>query len=304
MESAGLRILAHIRAYSENPSTGEKTADEVSRIVKACRELEALVTPPQTWNLQIATAHHRATVMCLFLDWKIPQILSDASEAMRLDQLAEASGVAERLLRGILRECVAQFIIDEPRPEVYQLNRHSRSLLKAGFAALIQYHSDVNLRAGSCLPEYVSMIRGHPRDCSLPTAFQMAFKTDTSFYQFHEHVDRTRGARFDAYMETMTAFNDKPIELFFPFNQLKPASLVVDVGGGKGHNSIRLARQQPHLAFIVQDYEGKRPLTTDENNEAIPHQVQWQQCDYLLEQPVKGADVYLLSQVLIDWNLR
>lgn len=105
-------------------------------------------------------------------------------------------------------------------------------------------------------------------------------------------------------METLTALNDKPIELFFPFHKLNPGSLVVDVGGGKGHNSIRLARQEPHLSFIVQDYEGKRPSVADENSEAIPQQVQWQQHDYLLEQPVKRADVYLLSNVIMDCDSR
>lgn len=99
IESAGLRILEHICEYDQNLKAGEKTGDQVSRIVTACRELEALVTPSQVWNLQIATAHHRASVMCMLLDWKIPQILSEASGAMSLGELSKASGVAEPLLR-------------------------------------------------------------------------------------------------------------------------------------------------------------------------------------------------------------
>ncbi|CAI7616110.1 unnamed protein product [Penicillium viridicatum] len=325
IESAGLRILEHICEYDQNLKAGEKTGDQVSRIVTACRELEALVTPSQVWNLQIATAHHRASVMCMLLDWKIPQILSEASGAMSLGELSKASGVAEPLLRGIMRESAFNFIFDEPQSDVYRLNRHSRTMLNPGFAAILHYQyvfwkgwkrgdirnstdimdsSDVNLRPGAHLPEYVLNIKGMPIDSSPTTAFQMAFNTERSFYEFHEQVDRVRGARFDAYMETLTALTDKPIELFFPFHKLNPGSLVVDVGGGKGHNSIRLARQEPHLSFIVQDYEGKRPSVADENSEAIPQQVQWQQHDYLLEQPVKRADVYLLSNVIMDCDSR
>jgi sterigmatocystin 8-O-methyltransferase len=101
-------------------------------------------------------------------------------------------------------------------------------------------------------------------------------------------------------MESASRMIEKPIESFFPFNRLQSGSVVVDVGGGKGHNSMRLAHQHPELSFIVQDYGGKGPTTSTNSSEATPHRVQWQQHDYHLEQPVKGADVYLMSNVLMD----
>lgn len=95
--------------------------------------------------------------------------------------------------------------------------------------------------------------------------------------------------------------NDKmPIEMFFLFSKLTPGALVVDVGGGKGQRSIRIAKEEPQLSFIVQDYEGKRPAAGSEEMEQILERVQYQQHSYFNLQPVKGADVYLLGNILMD----
>ena len=43
--------------------------------------------------------------------------------------------------------------------------------------------------------------------------------------------------------------------LAFPFDALMPESLVVDVGGGIGSTSMRLAEAHPGLRFVIQDRE-------------------------------------------------
>ena len=43
--------------------------------------------------------------------------------------------------------------------------------------------------------------------------------------------------------------------LAFPFDALPPGSLVVDVGGGIGSTSMRLAEAHPGLRFVIQDRE-------------------------------------------------
>lgn len=85
----------------------------------------------------------------------------------------------------------------------------------------------------------------------------------------------------------------------FPYAQLPAGSQVVDVGGGSGHITAPLARQYPHLKFIVQD-------STDTiaygqsiyGSEGLP--IDWQTVNFFQEQPVQGAKVYLLRHILID----
>ena len=41
----------------------------------------------------------------------------------------------------------------------------------------------------------------------------------------------------------------------YAWEKLPPGSLVVDVGGGVGSQSLTLARFNPNLSFVVQDRE-------------------------------------------------
>lgn len=80
---------------------------------------------------------------------------------------------------------------------------------------------------------------------------------------------------------------------------------VVDVGGGLGHISRALAEHAHPAAetatFVVQDLRD----IVDAGQAILPEQlkgrVSFQVHDFFTEQPVRDADVYLLSSVLHDW---
>lgn len=76
--------------------------------------------------------------------------------------------------------------------------------------------------------------------------------------------------------------------------------LVVDVGGGVGHDLIAFKEKHPELQgkLIVQDIatviDGIAPGSLPEGIEAMKY-------DFFTPQPVKGAKAYYLSNVLHDW---
>lgn len=77
---------------------------------------------------------------------------------------------------------------------------------------------------------------------------------------------------------------------------------VVDVGGGIGHISHALAAHNPTVQCIVQDRtevvaQGEEMLPAELNN-----RISFQAHDFFQEQPVRGADVYLLRLILHDWS--
>jgi sterigmatocystin 8-O-methyltransferase len=87
----------------------------------------------------------------------------------------------------------------------------------------------------------------------------------------------------------------------FPFETLPKNAKVVDVGGGRGHVSVRIAEKMPGMTFIVQDEElileagkdGGIPEEVKGRVEFMPH-------DFFQPQPVKGADVYLFRFIFHD----
>ena len=78
--------------------------------------------------------------------------------------------------------------------------------------------------------------------------------------------------------------------------------IVVDVGGGLGHVSRALVDHNPTVKCIVEDL----PDVVVQGQEGLPAdlrgRIRFQAHDFFQEQPVKGADVYLLRLVLHDWS--
>ena len=77
---------------------------------------------------------------------------------------------------------------------------------------------------------------------------------------------------------------------------------VVDVGGGLGHVSRALVDHSPNVKCIVED----SPDVVAQGQEGLPsnlrRRISFQAHDFFQEQPVKGADVYLLRLILHNWS--
>lgn len=101
------------------------------------------------------------------------------------------------------------------------------------------------------------------------------------------------------YSLSMSWPSDGP-QMLYPYAQLPAGSRVVDVGGGSGHITAPIAKQHPHLKFILQDSPdtiayGKSIY----GSEGLP--IAWQTTDFLKEQQEKGARVYMMRHILVDW---
>lgn len=78
--------------------------------------------------------------------------------------------------------------------------------------------------------------------------------------------------------------------------------VVVDVGGSHGSLSMTIAQQYPDLKFVVQDQEevvgaGQKVLPLD-----VVDRISFMTHNFFTDQPVLGADVYILRWILHDWS--
>lgn len=87
----------------------------------------------------------------------------------------------------------------------------------------------------------------------------------------------------------------------YPWNRIG-AGTVVDVGGSNGDYSIPIAQEFPRIKCVVQDLpevvlkaEPRLPADLRDRVSFMAH-------DFFTEQPVKGANAYLLRWVLHDWS--
>ena len=142
--------------------------------------------------------------------------------------------------------------------------------------------------------------------CSVLTnqkGFSIANKTTDGFFDdLTKHP--SRAARFANAMSLFSSADGfEPRHLLNAFSWASlGAGVVVDVGGSHGSISIALARSFPSLRCVVQDL----PETVAKGKSEIPpdvlDRVDFMTHDFFTDQPIHGADVYLLRWVLHDWS--
>jgi hypothetical protein len=125
---------------------------------------------------------------------------------------------------------------------------------------------------------------------------------DLSLYDYYHEVDIRRGQRFARAMAGhYDSPLDPPIEAMYPFGELPPGSLLVDIGGGSGQHAKRLLKKYPRISVVVQDHASvvstAQKTTLDPE---IANRLRWEPHDYYTEQPRKGAAIYLFSHVMMD----
>lgn len=78
------------------------------------------------------------------------------------------------------------------------------------------------------------------------------------------------------------------------------------VGGNIGHSSVTLANAFPELKFIIQYFphvvvERQQYIDSLDNHD-VKQRIEFQSHDFFNRQPVAGADVYLLRQIIHNWD--
>lgn len=79
-------------------------------------------------------------------------------------------------------------------------------------------------------------------------------------------------------------------------------AVLVDVGGGQGGVAQVLAKQNKNLNIKVQDLHG----TAEQGRKMLPSEfkgrIEFVGKDFIMEQPIKGADVYFFRWILHNWS--
>jgi len=148
------------------------------------------------------------------------------------------------------------------------------------------------------------------------SAFQVAYGLEEDFWQWLEQpvqqLDGTVTARpeRDIWIQGMWRFGLEYVQApavcdDFPWDTLGP-STVVDVGAGVGGMSLELAQRYSDLRFVVEDrpailQQAETTWLSSSPDVMQAGRVSFVPHNFFEEQPVKGADVYILRHILHDW---
>jgi len=325
--------LPNISDQIFTPSSEEFRALEgaslaVDTIVAAASQLIAAVMPPHA-NIAVNVAGHLGTAaMRVCVEANVTEILREAGpEGLHISEISKKAKLDAGKLGGMIRYLAVRHMYREVTPDVFTNTRLSSTLdtgksVKAiqadpsakhdgtaGYAALCSTVFDVSSKSAGYLWEAISDPATGGSGEVEHSAFNKAFETDKSFWDFIQTPEEAwRGKRFGIAMQGVLAAQPaRQIFKAFDWESLPNGAVVVDVGGGVGASSLELAREFNELNFVVQDSppviaEAAKLWSAQLPDALVSTRARLQAHDFFTRQTVRGASVFLLSQILHDWS--
>ncbi|RDW68675.1 hypothetical protein BP5796_09332 [Coleophoma crateriformis] len=200
-------------------------------------------------------------------------------------ELAEMTDSDPILLGRILKHLSAMSFIKETGPDVYAHTRLSISMLNPAYSSGVPFLNCTD-------PMKSGLQAGHNTTLH---AFEWFTNTPGLLELFNNHMagysmSRLRWIDKDCY----------PIEqnLGIGLSKEQGAVLLVDIGGGTGHDIMEFHKQYSGLSgrLVLQDTPAVIASTKD-----LPDKIEKMSYDFFTEQPIKGARAYYLHSILHDW---
>ncbi|KAK4443168.1 O-methyltransferase-domain-containing protein [Podospora aff. communis PSN243] len=255
--------------------------DPTTTLVAKMIEAASLPIP-----LAIITKHHLAT--------KFP-----ADSTATAATIASGTGLAESDVLRILRKAVTMHIFDEPVKGTFAHTSLSRAIaevphLRAGTHAFCE-------GMWTCAPHMVGALERFPGSGDpTETAWNLATGRKGAFWEEYANMPAEMG-RFAEAMVLIGA--SERLDMRFLVEGYgegwKGVGMVVDMGGSRGELAGRLVEGIEGVRVVVEDREVVQGVGVEGRRDG---RVEFRVHDFFEEQPVKGADVYVLRQILHDWS--
>jgi hypothetical protein len=219
--------------------------------------------------------------------------------ATGLSGLAERSGTDRSALGRLLRHLVSNGVFEEPTPDVFALNDKGRTLLDghpSGCRRWLDLESGMGGRTDLTFVDMLEAVRtGGP---VYEARYGLPFWDDVS-------ADPERNRELHSMMGRPADGRDPRLEAFIRSYDWKDVEQVIDVGGGDGSVLMAVLRALPHVKGTL--------LELPERLEGValgPHEPEdlAGRCSLIggsfFDPLPAGLDVYLLTNVLNDWDDR
>ncbi|KAJ5923775.1 S-adenosyl-L-methionine-dependent methyltransferase [Penicillium verhagenii] len=297
-------VLSKVQKLAAEESSGNKDAH--ADLLKAIRELQlAAETPLETTsrlNFQIL----QNIAVRVAIEYRFLHLLVEHGSPVSAATLAQETGSDLLLIIRIMRVLTAIGLCDEVDAQLYAANDKTCFKILPGSIGAEKHHFDLDFGMGGRLVEYmrgpgIQQFADQPEAITL---FKYAHGTDVIFGLLEKNAEQKKS--FDDYMagrrveEMPQWFEIYPIESKLHSLRKDVASaLIVDVGGGPGQELARFKERYPELPgrFVLQDL----PITL-KRIEKLTVGIEAMEYDFFTPQPVKGARLYFLRDVLHNWS--
>ncbi|PAV21548.1 S-adenosyl-L-methionine-dependent methyltransferase [Pyrrhoderma noxium] len=307
--------------------------ENVALLVSAASQLIATVrSPPQTLTVS-AYGSTLPAALGIVEELNVAEIIrSEGEKGMHVkDILARCHlKVDPKKLTRILRFLATNHWFREVSPNIFAHNLLS-SLLdtgkdpltpsftqtkhrdSTGLAAIAGFGGDDLLKTLSYLKDTILNPQTAFSEDSHEAAFQRGMRTSLDVWAYYDSGDELasyRRRRFDAVMSGANRLQPpESIVSAFKWPSLPSGGVIVDVGGGKGHVTLEIAKAFPDLKIIIED---KKSVIEDAKlywekynpTHILEGKVDFLDVDFFEPQPThsQAPDIFLLRQIMHDWS--
>ncbi|KAF2871891.1 O-methyltransferase-domain-containing protein [Massariosphaeria phaeospora] len=277
-------------------------------LLQLSRNLTAALENPVDRATDLVFKPYTTVAARIAVDLNLFQHICDHVDGITSQKLAELTGADEVLITRILRLLAATAHLSESSTNTWTANPTTHALASPPVAAGHRFVYDILVTAALRTPTYL-----HESHYIAPTAptdglIQYAHQTKLPIFDylatkpslladFNLFMGHTLGAR--------SAWHDWYDVEGRILNGFSGGDLVVDVGGGKGHDLAALwATHGQHAAWpssarlVLQDLP---QVLSAIPPSMLPAPITLTPYDFFTPQPVRGARVYLLHHILHDW---
>ncbi|KAI1414908.1 S-adenosyl-L-methionine-dependent methyltransferase [Hypoxylon sp. FL1857] len=280
-------VIAQLEALAESPPEDPATR---LNLYNAAKRLIVATEDPFNTICRVNGPPMILTICQVACDLNIFVQLTEANSPLSTESLAATSGADPSFIGRILRFLASNDIVRETGEDEFTANAVTRTLARPGFQAGIAHSFMASMPCLQELPKFLADTKyANPTDV-LHSPFQIAHKTDKLAYVWA--MDQPK---------LMADFNLTWLDVFdFPRHvggSAVDTLIFVDVGGGIGQQCALLKKTHPQVPgrVVLQDQPFVLP-------HAIPIDgVEKQAFDLWAEQPLKGARVYYMRNILEDY---
>ncbi|KAH6679190.1 S-adenosyl-L-methionine-dependent methyltransferase [Halenospora varia] len=281
-----------------------KSADENGRkqLLDSLRNLSYEIETPQDTMQRIMFMHVETTVIRIAYDLRLFKILVEKQGPTTVTALVEETKATIGLMGRILRYLSSVGCIKEVEKDTFEANNITQTLAMDGVQGGVHHLFDTFGPVLQILPDFLKENKYHEITDVANTPLQKAFNTNLPAFLWIQ----TMPSNFAHFNNWMTVQHmGMPVWLdIYPYQDKAQAikgdverTFFVDVGGGLGHQSIALRSEVPDLKnkILLQD----QPMVLQF---AIEHPgVEKMPYDFFTEQPIKGAKIYYLRNIIHDY---
>jgi len=242
------------------------------------------------------------------VDVKLFRYLQEAgTEGLCPSVLSQKTGIDMTLLQRLARHLVAMNVVTFQNG-VFLATKLSDGLAAENYQQSVSFCYDVSRPSFNGFPEHFKQNGYKPPTLSgTDGPLQAAHATDLPFFDWlvatPPHLEHF-GSFMASYRHGKPDWHEfYPVQerMIEGFDASSNETLLVDVGGGRGHDVVTfVARHKSHPGKVV--LQDREPVIASVDVGATGQFFQAQAHDFFTPQPIQGARAYFLHSVLHDWG--